>query len=145
MKLVLFLFFIFINPQIYSQERQVISITQAPCQFLELEGKDFNFQTKEESNCSKINAATVSERRKSFQTLKLKTGEYTFRVTNRGIPYEVGFWIRGNGFDRFLLPGVSGGGLHLGVTKDYSINLKPGIYKLSCPLNSTPDYDLVVE
>ncbi|MBP7282776.1 MAG: hypothetical protein KBA66_14430 [Leptospiraceae bacterium] len=144
MKNIILILFLF-TTGIYSEEKKIISITQTPCQFLELEGKDFNFQSKEESDCSKINSSTLSERKKGFHILKLKAGEYTFRVTNKGIPYEVGFWIRGTSFGRFLLPSSSGGGLYLGNTKDYAINLKPGNYKLSCPLNSTPDYDLIVE
>lgn len=144
MKKIILILFLF-NIKIYSEEKKIISITQTPCQFLELEGKDFNFQSKEESDCAKINSSTISDRKTGFQILKLKAGEYTFRVTNKGIPYEVGFWIRGSNLGRFLLPATSGGGLYLGNTKDYAINLKPGIYKLSCPLNSTPDYDLIVE
>jgi len=42
------------------------------------------------------------------------------------------------------LPKVSGGGLELGVTKDYEIELVEGEYVYSCPLNSTLDYKLVV-
>jgi hypothetical protein len=104
-----------------------------------------NFQSKEESDCAKINSSTLSDRKKTFQSIKLKSGEYTFRVTNKGIPYEVGFWLRGTGFGRLTLPSTSGGGLFSGSTGDYPIKLKPGKYKISCPLNSTPDYDLIVE
>ncbi len=145
MKIFLLLILVLISFEIVSQEKKVIPITQTPCQFLEVEGKDLNFQSKEESDCAKINSDSIKDRNKMFQTLKVKAGEYTFRVTNKGIPYEVGFWLRGTGFGRLILPGISGGGLFSGVTKDYSIKLKPGAYKISCPLNSTPDYDLVVE
>ena len=37
-----------------------------------------------------------------------------------------------------------GGGLTLGKTQDYEIVLKPGEYLYSCPLNTTPDYKLIV-
>lgn len=40
---------------------------------------------------------------------------------------------------------VSGGGLATGKSKDYTVNLKPGEYVFSCPLNPTPDYRVVVE
>ena len=46
---------------------------------------------------------------------------------------------------RASLPSVSGGGLHEGATLDYEIELKAGEYVYSCPLNSTPDYRLVVK
>ena len=35
--------------------------------------------------------------------------------------------------------------LDQGVTKDYAINLKPGTYYFSYPLNTTPDYTIKVE
>jgi hypothetical protein len=31
-----------------------------------------------------------------------------------------------------------------GKTRDYAIELKPGEYVYSCPLNTTPDYRLMV-
>ena len=36
-------------------------------------------------------------------------------------------------------------GLGLGATKDYEVELKPGEYVYSCPLNPTLDYKLVVQ
>ncbi len=33
----------------------------------------------------------------------------------------------------------------LGKTLDYEVELKPGQYVYSCPLNTTPDYTLIVE
>ncbi|MFK5954419.1 MAG: hypothetical protein QM498_15305 [Desulfobacterium sp.] len=80
------------------------------------------------------------------KVLKLKPGKYVFRVTNKSVPYDLGFYLRGAGlYDRITLPKVSGGGLSLGVTKDYAITLKPGEYNYSCPLNTTPDYKIIVE
>ena len=76
--------------------------------------------------------------------LELKPGKYIFRVTNKNVPYSLGFWLRGKGFGRVTLPGVSGGGLAPGTTKDYAVELKEGEYLYSCPLNPTPDYRLVV-
>ncbi len=40
---------------------------------------------------------------------------------------------------------VSGGGLSPGKTRDYAVTLEPGEYVFSCPLNTTPDYRLVVK
>ena len=31
-----------------------------------------------------------------------------------------------------------------GQTRDYIVELKPGRYIYSCPLNTTPDYELIV-
>ena len=77
--------------------------------------------------------------------LRLKPGAHVFRVTNRDVPYELGFWLRGDGLiARASLPSVSGGGLVTGTTRDYEIELKPGNYVYSCPLNPTLDYKLVV-
>jgi len=77
--------------------------------------------------------------------LELKPGDYVFRVTNKNVPYELGFWLRGaSAAGRLTLPSVSGGGLVPGKTQDYKIALKPGEYVYSCPLNTTPDYKLIV-
>jgi len=67
-------------------------------------------------------------------------------VTNANVPYDLGFYLRGSGLvDKVKLPKVSGGGLSIGTTKDYVIDLVAGEYEYSCPLNPTPDYKLVVE
>ena len=79
------------------------------------------------------------------RVLKLTPGRYVFRVTNRNVPYPLGFWLRGDGLiNRATLPSVSGGGLTLGTARDYVIELKQGEYVYSCPLNPTPDYKLIV-
>lgn len=77
--------------------------------------------------------------------MRLPAGRYIFRVTNESVPYEVGFWLRGQGLGRATLPAVSGGGLEPGTTRDYAITLAKGAYYYSCPLNPTPDYTLLVE
>ncbi|WP_282605497.1 hypothetical protein [Pelagibius sp. Alg239-R121] len=124
----------------------VIEITQTPCQFLEVEGVDHGFSTSKRADCDKINMESGAERVGKAQKLTLKPGKYIFRVSNRNVPYSVGFWLRGDGLaNRAMLPSVSGAGLAEGVTKDYEITLKPGEYVYSCPLNPTPDYVLNVE
>ena len=125
----------------------VIELTQTGCQFVESEnGRDHGFQTTGKADCEKINAETGAERLAEAKTITLKPGKYIFRVTNRNVPYGLGFWLRGDGLlGRATLPSVSGGGLDQGVTKDYEVTLKPGDYLYSCPLNPTPDYKLVVE
>ena len=72
-------------------------------------------------------------------------------VLNKDVPYELGFWLRSKGYDwrnpvhKLTKTGVSGSGLVQGTTKDYKVTLKPGEYVYSCPLNTAPDYKLVVK
>ena len=130
-----------------AQDAQVIELTQTPCQFLEAEnGVDHGYTSKSKADCDAINAKTGAERLAKARTLTLKPGKYVFRVTNKNVPYPLGFYLRGDGLvSRATLPSVSGGGLTSGVTKDYEIDLKPGDYVYSCPLNPTPDYKIKVQ
>lgn len=125
----------------------VIELTQVACQFLESEqGVDQGYTTGSSEDCDAINARTGEARLAKAETLELKPGKYIFRVSNRDVPYDLGFWLRGATLlSRATLPSVSGGGLAMGQTKDYEVELKPGEYVYSCPLNPTPDYPLVVK
>ncbi len=129
---------------------EVIKLTQTGCQFLEPEGTDHHYQTSKADDCNAINAASGSERVAAAKVLELKPGRYVFRVTNENVPYELGFWLRDedynwkNPLDKLTKTSVSGGGLTTGKTQDYEVELKPGTYLYSCPLNPTPDYKLVV-
>lgn len=125
---------------------RVIELTQTPCQFLESEnGVDHGFHSTNIKDCEAINARTSADRLTKAKTLKLSSGRYIFRVKNQSVPYELGFWLRGDGvINRARLPSLSGGDLQPGKTKDYAVTLKPGQYVYSCPLNNTPDYKLIV-
>jgi hypothetical protein len=124
----------------------IITLTQTGCQFLESEGgADLGFKPKKKSDCIGINKKTSKERLKKVAPLVVKPGKYIFRVTNKNVPYELGFWLRGAGLARLIQPNVSGGGLTKGVTRDYSVELTAGNYAYSCPLNPTPDYPLIVK
>jgi len=125
---------------------QVIELTQVACQFLESEnGTDRGFHSRIAADCEANNTRTGTDRLATAKVLRLKPGAYIFRVSNRNVPYELGFWLRGDGvLARARLPSVSGGGLTAGRTQDYAIALKPGEYVYSCPLNPTPDYKLIV-
>ncbi len=125
----------------------VIELTQVPCQFLESEkGVDHGYKSTKQADCEAINAKTAEQRLAASKTIKLAPGEYIFRVTNKSVPYDLGFWLRGDGVVAFAtLPSVSGGGLSMGKSRDYAITLKPGNYIYSCPLNPTPNYKLVVK
>lgn len=122
---------------------QVIVLTQTPCQFIETERELLKDPPRSYNGCKKFNKKTAATR--PIIPLKLKSGKYIFRVKNKNVPYDLGFWLRGKGFSRAILPSVSGGGIKLGKSKDYKITLKKGEYVYSCPLNPTPDYPLVVE
>ena len=129
-----------------SETATVIELTQVPCQFLESEqGVNHGYRSTNIKDCEAINAKSGASRVNKAKALQLKAGRYIFRVTNKDVPYELGFWLRGDGIaGRLTLPSVSGGGLLTGKTQDYAIDLKPGDYVYSCPLNTTPDYKLVV-
>jgi len=49
-----------------------------------------------------------------------------FRVANYNVPYELGFWVRGQSLGHLGLPSVSGGGIMPDQIKKYAINLKKG-------------------
>jgi len=140
-----------LGPAGAAEDAAVIELTQTACQFLESEdGVERGFTTTAKADCDTINTATGAERLAAATILKLKPGKYIFRVTNRDVPYELGFWLRERDYDwrnplhKLTKLSVSGGGLLTGVTKDYEAELEPGEYLYSCPLNTTPDYLLIV-
>lgn len=130
-----------------STKTSLIDLTQVPCQFLESEGGvNHGYESTRKKDCEAINAKSGAQRVAAAKPMELKPGRYVFRVKNENVPYELGFWLRGADLTgRATLPSVSGGGLTPGKTQDYEIDLKPGAYVYSCPLNPTPDYKLVVK
>lgn len=135
-----------------AQAATVVELTQVACQFLESEnGVDHGYETARKADCDRINAATGAERLAAAEALTLPAGDYTFRVTNVDVPYELGFWLREDDYDwrnpvhQVSKISISGGGLTAGAVKDYTVTLEPGEYLYSCPLNTTPDYRLIVE
>lgn len=126
---------------------QVVELNQVPCQFLESEhGTNHGYKSAKIQDCEAINAKSGKARLAKAKVIELKPGKTVFRVSNKDVPYELGFWLRGATLvSRATLPSVSGGGLTTGRTQDYEIDLKPGEYVYSCPLNPTPDYRLVVK
>lgn len=133
-------------------ETAVVELTQTACQFLEPEnGIDHGFSSSKKADCQAINARTAADRLEKATTLVLKPGSYVFRVTNRNVPYTLGFWLRDEDYNwrnplhRITKTSVSGGDLEMGETDDYEVELKPGKYLYSCPLNPTPNYRLIVQ
>ena len=130
----------------------VIVLTQTPCQFIESEsGVDHDFKSGKKADCDEINQRTGTARLAKAKIIELKPGNFVFRVTNKNVHYELGFWLRSEGYDwrnplhRITKTSVSGGGLHIGKTQDYAVTLDAGRYLYSCPLNTTADYRVVVE
>jgi hypothetical protein len=129
----------------------VIHLTQTACQFVESEnGVDHGYVSKRKADCETLNAETGADRLAKAEVLKLEPGKYIFRVTNKNVPYELGFWMREadynwkNPLHKVSKLSISGGGLVQGATADYAVELKPGAYLYSCPLNPTPNYMLQV-
>ncbi|MBL6935436.1 MAG: hypothetical protein ISR48_08490 [Alphaproteobacteria bacterium] len=135
----------------HSAEAETITLTQTGCQFIEPEGADRHYTTGKKADCDAINAETGETRLEEATVMRLAPGDYVFRVTNRDVPYDLGFWLRSHDYDwknplhKITRTSVSGGGLSPGKTRDYEVGLEPGEYLFSCPLNTTPDYKLVVE
>ena len=141
-----------LNQNAMAQGATIIEITQVACQFIESEdGVDHDYETTRKADCDRINASTGAERLANSEVMRLPAGNYTFRVTNLDVPYELGFWVREEDYDwrnpihQATKISVSGGGLTTGTVKDYDVELEPGEYFYSCPLNTTPDYRLIVE
>ena len=82
-----------------AQDPTVVELTQTPCQFLEVEDGDLGFESHGKADCERINAETGAERLAGAKVLKLKPGDYVFRVTNESASYPLGFWLREEGYD----------------------------------------------
>lgn len=135
------------GPLLAGEQPTLIEFTQTGCQFVESEnGIDHGYKTASKTDCEAINDASGDERLAKSKVFRVKPGKYVFRVTNKNVPYSLGFYLRGDGLvNKVKLPSVSGGGLTVGKSRDYEIDLVPGEYIYSCPLNPTPNYKLVVE
>lgn len=152
LRLVLLSFLTLTTTSVFAKEAPIIELTQTPCQFLEAEnGMDHGFTSEKSADCEAINAKNGKERLAQSKTITLSPGKYIFRVTNKNVPYDLGFWLRNSDYNwknplhKLTKTSVSGGGLSTGVSKDYEIELKAGEYLYSCPLNPTPNYHLVVK
>ena len=60
------------------------------------------------ADCKAINSKSGKKRLAGSKTITLKPGKYIFRVTNKNVPYQLGFYLRGAGVGRLTLPKVSG-------------------------------------
>ena len=125
---------------------KIITLTQSGCQFIEPEGADHGYMPTRPADCIAINARTSKKRLAVASVMHLKPGPYIFRVINRDVPYDVGFFIRSS--SEVLMPfkpSVMGRGIRTGTSHDFAIRLEEGEYVFSCPLNPTPNYRLIVK
>ncbi len=95
-----------------------------PLPIYESEVNPTHYRSKKFADCIAIDKQIASQRQ--FKPLHLPPGKVILRVANDNVPYEVGFWVRGQGLGRVSLPSVSGGGIMPGQTKEYAITLKKG-------------------
>ena len=86
------------------------------------------------------------------QELELKPGKYQFKVTNKDVDKEVGFVIQKSADKdgdvmKTAVPNSFTSALVKKGETQYSgiVELAPGEYVYSCPLNPTPHYSLVVK
>jgi len=152
LRLFLFGFLSFVTNSAFASDIPIIELTQTSCQFVEAEqGIDHGYISAKMADCEAINTKNGTERLEKSKTLTLSPGKYIFRVSNKNVPYVLGFWLRHSDYNwknpihKLTKTSVSGGGITTGTSKDYEIELKAGEYVYSCPLNPTPDYRLVVK
>ena len=80
------------------------------------------------------------------KNLNLKAGEYVFEITNKNVDHPVAFFLTTTAdqetpVDNSLLKG----GVNAGNSaKSGVVNLSPGTYLYSCPMNPTEKYNLTV-
>lgn len=135
-----------------AQAADVVTLTQTGCQFVESEnGVDHGYHPQTADDCKEINEKTGSDRLAAAKTMELAAGKHTFRVSNKNVPYELGFWLRDadynpkNPLHKATKFSVIGGGLTEGKSRDFDVELEPGEYVYSCPLNPTLIHTLVVK
>ncbi len=78
--------------------------------------------------------------------LKLKPGNYVFKIVNKGVNHEVGFYLQENDEKGKAVAGSDAGHVRNGeTTTTGTVTLTKGKYVYSCPLNPTPHYVITVE
>jgi hypothetical protein len=129
----------------------VVVLTQTGCQFVESEkGVDHRYMPKKAEDCVAINQKTGSQRLAEAGPLTLKPGKYVFRVTNKNVPYSLGFWLRSEGYragnlvDKLSKTSVSGGRSNdrknAGLRSDAESRRKLCLFLPSEPDAELPDY-----
>lgn len=129
------------------QLETIVNFTHVKCQILESEGGvDHQFSASTTNECRRINKQTGQERLTKAEPIRLKPGAYIFRVTNQSVPWEVGFWLRAEKLSDRMMKSRIEEEKHarIGEVLEFRVNLVPGEYLYSCPINPTPNYKLIV-
>ncbi len=80
------------------------------------------------------------------QTLELPAGQYVFKIVNKNVDHEVGFWLQQDTEKGPTVPKSGTKHIKKGETASTGVvTLKPGKYVYSCPLNPTPHYVITVK
>jgi hypothetical protein len=109
------------------------------CRILEAEPRTAS--NEDNLDCREFNQHTFDGRRQ--RALRVPAGRVQIYIYNKGAIEETGFWLRKQGEDPETIASTGG------ITKDspqvLDVNLSPGHYLYSSPVNPTPDYLLIVE
>lgn len=117
-----------------------LRLTQAPCRFVEAE-PDASWDAQVATDCRAFHQEQFDGR--SHRALRLAPGSWQIAVTNASVGRDVGLWLRSE--DPSVAPLVSSGGVAPGETLTWAVELSPGRYLYSCPLNPTANYLIEVE
>lgn len=118
-----------------STDPPTLRLSQAPCRFVEAE-PDADWQAVDAAGCRGVHQEQFDGR--GHRALRLEAGAWQIAVTNASVEHVVGLWLRSE--DRSAPPLVSSGGVAPGETLVWSVELTPGRYLYSCPLNPTANY-----
>ncbi len=118
----------------------MLTLVQRPCVFAAAEPHN-RYDAESADDCRRINRERFDMR--TQQVLRVPPGSYHITVVNQGVPRDVGFWLRPEDEPETTL--AAGGGIGADAPATFELELEPGRYLYSCPLNPTPDYLLLVE
>lgn len=118
---------------------RVLALHQSACRFVEAE-PNVTFEATDPLGCRKYMYEAL--RHRAHRALRLDAGRVVLEVTNESIAHEVGIWLRTESDGTVI---ATGGGIAPGTSGRYEVELVPGRYLYSCPLNPTPAYLIVVQ
>jgi hypothetical protein len=123
-----------------STDPPTLSLSQAPCRFVEAE-PDAVWDALDATDCRGFHQDQFDGR--GHRAIRLDAGAWQIAVTNASVGRVVGLWLRSE--DPSIAPLVSSGGIGPGERLTWSVELEPGRYLYSCPLNPTANYLIEVE
>lgn len=117
-----------------------LRLSQAPCRFVEAE-PDASWDAAGPEDCRAFHQERFDGR--GHRAVRVDAGPWQIAVTNASVGRTVGLWLRSE--DPSEAPLVSSGGVEPGETLTWLVDLAPGRYLYSCPLNPTANYLLEVQ